>query len=424
MSYLLFVPLTRAEHYALGPLREEEAVLQRPYHRPQAVSNWESLRMGDPYRNNDIERVEEDQYYKLALFLNVFSKEVTVERRKRVEHLASLVRWLCLPVNIPDTVSSDKQYHDMKKDDPWNALAMLNNLEHLEISAYWRQPHCVEPFKAPEKQMSNLKRLKLRGYIPAEFVQYVCANTSSITHLQLAVIDKPIGSSLIIDGRENPPPPVDPEDEDAESFEHSAQVAPRPLACLLPQTISNFQSLEDLYLCKPSEGPGIDEFDCQLDTSIVSDIKALDEWASLLRSARKTLTRITFDQRLVATENAPDGDNCASFVDEYCNGYGYQRFVENVLPVLLEDAEWPALKSIRLFGFEAEDAMSRKHSVKLVSKLQQRFGNGVQILNGAGRWMLMHDVSGEIQRGGDVFDCWVDWEDNYSSFSEASRDAE
>jgi hypothetical protein len=413
LFYLLFVSLTVAEHYALRPLREEEAALQRSYHRPRGVSNWDNLRTGDPYGNSEVAYLEKDHGRKAELFLGIFSKGATAVEKKRAEHLASLVRWLCLPVNQAYAASSDRFTQNLRKNGPWNAISMLQSLEYLEISAYWRPPRNFEPFEAPEELMSKLQTLKLRGYVPAEFVQFVCANASSIANLQLGVINNPIGSANI-SGRENPPPPVDSEDEDAEDFADAENIAPRPLTCLSPQIISKFSSLTNLYLCRPSEGayPDHDAY-CEVYTSRKSDTSVLHEWASLLRVARATLTRITFDQRIVAEENAPDGNDSANFVEEYCNGNGYQRFVEIVLPVLLEEAKWPALKSIWLFGFEAEDARNRKRSVDLVRKLGERFGEGVQICNGSGRWMLIWDDSGEIQPGGDVLDSTVDceWED-------------
>ncbi|KAF2682797.1 hypothetical protein K458DRAFT_488529 [Lentithecium fluviatile CBS 122367] len=385
------------EDLAFRPLREQEAALQRPYQCPEHMPTRETGAHYPVWGNPDITRWDLEQHRTAMLFLDVFSEGTTVDR-KRAERLASLVRWLCLPVNGWTT------YYDEKMTDTWNALAMFVNLEYLEISAYWRPAKFLHPFRGAHIPMSMLKTLKLRGYIPAEFVQFACANTAKITQLQLAIIDTPIGSNLP-SKRGIPASPVDPEDETEEDFDHE-RIAPRPLACLSPSLISSFSSLEGLSLCRPCEGPpdNEDHWFNEIYHSIRSDEKVLKEWASLIRSTREMLTHLTLDQRPVAYEDAPDGMDSASWVDAYCNGEGYQRFVAIVLPVLLEDAEWPALKCIRIFGFESDAARDREDSVDMVQKLQQRFGNGVPILNGRGRWMLMWDDSGEIASDGDILD--------------------
>jgi hypothetical protein len=166
-----------------------------------------------------------------------------------------------------------------------------------------------------------------------------------------------------------------------------------------------------LYLCRPSEADNTG-WDREIHSSIDSDKRALNEWASLLKSARKTLTCVTFDQRLVAAEEEQDGMDNEVFVEAYCNGPGYDRFVEMVLPVILEKAKWPALKEIRLFGFEAQDHRSQR-SVDLVGQLKAHFGDSVEVRNGRGRWMVMSDESGsrELQDGGDVLDTMSnDWD--------------
>jgi hypothetical protein len=385
------------EHYALKPLRHEEAAMQRPYQMPKNVSDWDRLTGGDPYGDEDINRLEGDQDPKTWAFLDVFSTKKTAAERKRAHRLAGLIRWLCLPINGPYTASSDKSGRDVKKNDPWTALATLRNLEHLEISAYFRQPEHVEPFQASDKPLENLKTLKLRGYVPAEFVRFACANGSRITHLQLAALDV---SSLS-------------EDMGVRSdLDDYYLVAPKPLACLSPQTISSFTSLENVYLCKPSEVLINEYLASAIRSSIDSDKRALREWAYLLKSTRKTISCVTFDQRLLAECEEQDGMDNETYVEGYCNGPGYDRFVEFVLPVMLEEAEWPALKEIRLFGFEAQHHRL-VHSVDLVGQLKARFGDAVQVRNGRGRWMVMSNEfeSGELQEGGDVLDTTgSDWD--------------
>lgn len=385
------------EDYALKDLRQEEAALQRPYQRP-----YLDFIDDDDFTNEDAENtvdaLNESQYIKVALFLALFSEKTMVDR-KRAEHLAGLVRWLCLPAN-----GQDGRNIDDGKTDPWNALAIFPNLEYLEISAYWKSSADVVEFKGGKAPMSNLKTLKLRGYVDADFVKYVCSSASTINLLQLAALDAPI-PSFPREQRQNRPPPADPTDEETEDLDWEA-VGPRALACLTPEIISQFRSLTHLYLTRPCQGITVQDpnEEYQPYCSVKSEERILKEWINLIRASRKTLTHLTLDQRPIGHETESDVTSPAFFMEVYCNGPGYQRFVKIAAPALLEEAEWPALKSIRLFGFEMYPH-EHDESVNLEEKLQGRFGSEVEILSAMGRRTIMLDKSGEIQEGGDVIDC-------------------
>jgi hypothetical protein len=214
-------------------------------------------------------------------------------------------------------------------------------------------------------------------------------------------------------------------DEDTNSY--GAAIAPRSLVCLEPSTISQFTSLNRLYLCRPSEAE--DQSDTmsvstEVFTSVKADRQILDEWAALLRVVRNTIVHLTFDQRPVGDENEPDGTANDEFMFLYNHGPGYHRFVEHVLPVLLGDGEWPALKSIQLFGFEwdgrkLEDYWYTARSgegVDIGKQLQQRFPD-VSVFSALGKRMLFKDDTGEVDSGGDVLDT-----DN--SFSDSEHEGE
>lgn len=94
------------------------------------------------------------------------------------------------------------------------------------------------------------------------------------------------------------------------------------------------------------------------------------------------------------------------------NGESYEMFVETVLPVLLESSEFPALKTIRTFGFEAYDE-KRKHtsnpmrlhdkytenSVDVPGQLQAAFPN-VMVTDHVGRRILMDSEDDGTPSGG------------------------
>lgn len=434
------------EDYAHKVLRENEAVLERFYHYPHENvmkdDNKNTKAWDSPWKH-EWER-KSDQ--KVTEFLWNFEEKMMSDRA-RAEYLASLVRWLCLPVL--GTYRGNYEFdRDGAKFDPWNALAMFTNLEYLEVSAFWEQPRLVEPFKVPQHPAPKLHTLKLRGYVPAEFVRYLCQSAETIMELHLGILDAPIGS-LLFEPRRNPPPPGPggsdakgdleeeeakgqpkdeimevPEDEGEERRENKPggeseneeqdedleqeQIAPRPLACLTPSIISKFTSLTTLYLYRPSQSIEITDDMGDIYVSVKSDTQILREWASLLRATRKTLKEVTLEQKPVANENEPDGTGNNEFMMLYCHGPGYQRFVDIVLPVLLEDAVWPALHSIRLFGFESYGmsyaGYEPEEGVDLMKQLKNRFP-GVEVHSELGRRMLFLEETGEVEGYGDVLDC-------------------
>jgi hypothetical protein len=422
------------EHYVHKQLREEQVALQRPYHQyvgEESDTKSDNLAYGGYLK-------DEDYHYEVRTFLRVIQNKHGGDQ-KRIDHLAGRVRWLCLPVN--------GMFANWRKEsDPWNALAVLKNLEYLEVSAIWKPLDEVVPFAGSSHTLLRLSTLKLRGYIPAEFVGYLLRSASTITNLEMGLIDAPLGCMALLS-----PTPTNSEDsedmaeddaldivdnlpssslvqpegiENIEGIvgsvlgEHTSPdgevVAPRSLPCLDPSSISQFTSLTRLYLCRPSEAEDQREIMTllrEIFTFVRTDQIILQEWASLLCTAKNTIAHLTFDQRPVGDENEDRGIANDEFMFSYANGPGYHRFVEHVLPVLLEDGEWPALKSIQLFGFEwdgrkVEDDwyMERSgESVEIHKQLQRRFPN-VAVSSALGRRMLFKDETGEIDSGGDVLD--------------------
>lgn len=99
-------------------------------------------------------------------------------------------------------------------------------------------------------------------------------------------------------------------------------------------------------------------------------------------------------------------------MEEVCNGPGYRRFVEIVLPAFLEDVEWPCLKSIRLFGFETDHPEEKGDRIDLVSQLSDRFGDGVEVRNGRGRAIMFEEKTRELYGyDGDEFDSFYGFDD-------------
>jgi hypothetical protein len=278
--------------------------------------------------------------------------------------------------------------------------------------------------ETPLPGLRKLTTLKLRGYFHRGFVRWLLLEPDRIEELQLAILDRPVGSLKC--RRENwlnPPPPENqrpddfykhreemPEDELVKAEEHEdltqEWVAPRALACLTPEIMSRLVSLKRLYLCKPSNGEK--SMDDVLYFSTPSDERILEEWSALLQATRKTLQHLTLDQRAVAHEGAPDGSGNREFMRMCANGPSYDRFVKMVLPALLEYERCPNLKVIRLFGFEAHDEGLEDisyggmdypdRSVDVPGQIRAAFPDA-EVSDYAGRRLIIWNDSGELLTG-------------------------
>lgn len=327
-----------------------------------------------------------------ARFLELFSTHTISANRLdegRKSHLGALVTWLCLTIQ--------HESYDVPPD-TWNCFAKFTNLEYLEISAFWiPRQHC-DAFSAPDEAPKKLRTLKLRGYLPREFVQWLLKNPENCQELQLGVLDFPVSSHLVEpEHQSNPIPPGMQIPENLEDLSVEEQekwedvddldqqiVAPRALACLSADIMSRMQQLRKLYLYKPSSfREGYDE---PLYFSDLSDHRILEEWDALIRATCNTLEYIILDSRPVAEENEADGTGNNEYMWINANGDSYVLFTEMVLPTLLESQNFPFLKKIRLFGFERQfenmhfDGDHREipdESVQIPSQLRAAFPDAV-----------------------------------------------
>ncbi|KAJ6497377.1 hypothetical protein C8R45DRAFT_1211280 [Mycena sanguinolenta] len=329
-------------------------------------------------RNYCFESDPGDEYYssvhaaeRVSSFMKLFedSDEWKGLPRARCEALAQHVRFLCLDFDFDETLV-----------DPLGIFACFQNLGHLELVMKWPSGEIwdtavqifLENSRAP---LNNLRTLRL--------------------HLELAVLDRPIGC-------DNPPPEGD---SDAEDFANEDCIAPRALAALLGvvDLAKQFPCLTRLSLCRPTESKNIgvhDDF-----VSIGSDIAILEEWAALLRATRGTLEQLVLDQRPFAEDIERDSSTHKEYLIHYAYGPGYDRFVEHTLPALLEDgadAKWPCLKSVQLHGFDVppQHGLNVHKPQRLLAVLGPRFEPlGVDVRSNLGRWMRYDYGDGIIQHG-------------------------
>jgi hypothetical protein len=353
--------------------------------------------------------IDERAHCRSARFLATFrtgSRGHAKLRKARREELGALVRHLCLPVEI--IPASTLAYE----------FAHFVNLEHLEISGFWDQRYDIHTSTVKAPALRKLRKLKLRGYLPEEFVWWLLKEPDHIEELELAVLDRPIGFCLDLwEDLVNPPPyswvqngyteNLTEEDiarlEQQEDLSHEA-VAPRALACLTPDIMPRLGSLRTLYLCKPSNGCATNED--WLHFSTLSDERILEEWNGLLRATRKTLQHLILDQRAVIPESTAHESDNSTYMRVCANGPSYERFVRVVLPTLLEPEQFPCLKTVRLFGFEAHHESTdddldpigdySNRSVDVPGQIRTAMPHA-EVLDYAGSRIIFWSGSGEVR---------------------------
>jgi hypothetical protein len=334
---------------------------------------------------------------------------------------------------------------------------MFVNLRYLEVTAGWGSCNQFEtPFAEGMYPIPKLDTLKLRGYVPRDFARHMCQRGSTITELQLAILDAPVGGvDMSEEGptipdelpfpcssrRQNPPPESQSgegdSDQEIEDFEQAA-IAPRALPILTPGITSGFSNLTRLYLCMPVKCNWPAEYSTsEIWSSAKSEREILHEWSALLRHCRNTLVHITLEQRPVCHNIRPVTYKDLThpiyiwhhdLICPYSQWPKHTAFENHVIPVLTDEQGWPALRTLRLFGFGVEsDRIHHWYSTysnyllvnpivpsELLSVLSTRFPN-LNIEAHLGRPMFFDVASGERVGGGDVFDSFlmfVDYEGN------------
>ncbi|KAF2806851.1 uncharacterized protein BDZ99DRAFT_500896 [Mytilinidion resinicola] len=394
-------------HQIVEPILWTKVELHRPsYHEDYAYPHWNTDARCEERPYMHLAEIGPTDYHYLdsrhadvaRVFLTRF-ENIEKDGSERLRRLASQVRWLCLHVDPYEDGYMNRNC--------WNVFMMFTNLEYLEVDAAWA---ALEPFHSDAQPLAKLRTVKLRGYVPREFVQYLCQRPSHIVDLELALLDNPVGGTLPYK-RTNPPPKAlkPPEDyegmteeeigafDDVEEFDEE-QIAPRPL-CWMPEGLgSQFTVLTRLWLCKPGE-PAFD-----IDSwhsayySALSDKRALETWASIIRTARATIVYLTLEDRLSVEEIEVESTDSDEFMQYYSHGLSYHRFVAIVLPVLMEEAQWPSLKQLQLYGIEIHDSThsrDRHPHVDIRSKLRQRHPHA-KVETYLGRRMTFDHATGEV----------------------------
>ncbi|KAJ7326324.1 hypothetical protein DFH08DRAFT_816661 [Mycena albidolilacea] len=405
-------------YFLIEPLLYTRVELHRPgYHEYYQYADEVEIEY-TPHRNYHEHELEytdlrADKFLKAFGDSAVTSDGDGVQLSVRRQAIANQVKFLCLPTDLSGI------------GDPLGTIAGFRNLEHLELTVSWPYDPkdwdlAHDTFALDRAPLAKLRTVRLRGYLPRAFVLYICRGAPGITDLELALLDRPIGSSLVHE-RKNPPPKwKDDNDEvdggetldDGDSassndsvageYDHEECIAPRALSTFDGVDVTaQFPALTRLSLGRPAESTNRVQ---NAYVSVHHDIGILAEWAALIRATRGTLEHLILDQRPFAEDDIEMySTDDAEFLAMFPYGPGYARFVEHCLPALLEeDVQWPRLKSIRLYGFDVPPEVAEKYSSepqRLLLMVEARFKPiGVDVQSDLGRRMMYEDYDGVIPR--------------------------
>ncbi|KAK5940186.1 hypothetical protein PMZ80_007605, partial [Knufia obscura] len=313
-----------------------------------------------------------DPYFELKAMklLKTFDEGAILYANERCARLAERIQSLCMTLSVDSYYGPPSQILNQC----WSIISRFKNLESLELIAGWpnhrgevregwtRNSMSFSP-RGDCAPLTKIRKLHLRGYIPQDFARFVCQSAACINDLELALLDRPVCSKGMLDPitdvwkgspRENNAELLKGVSEtEQENFDDYWEAFLRPLAALHETDIpEQFSSLRSLTLRRPAEARGRGDPRPGCYVSVPSDKRILSEWARLIRASRSTVEHLVLEQRPMADDREPAGTDNADFMALYAYGPGFSRFVEYVLPTLLEDADWPALKSIRLYGFD------------------------------------------------------------------------
>jgi hypothetical protein len=346
----------------------------------------------DPWSYRDPKGADYDFDYHNAKFGAAVRKLYrTAGQSEAWTRLAPNVRHLCLTV----THRSPSQI--------WDMIMSLSRLDAVEIIGEYsmnnRGPPQPTSFRTPHAR--KIRHVRLRGYIPTDFVSEMCsASASSIVSLDLGALEPPQAMTAYKN-----------ETEQQQGRGHRMFLAPRGVLWFYPEDPTfRLDSLTYLLLCKRGSldgPPGMsEEGHFVLLEDDEHDELELKQWASLLCSVRSTIVEIVLEQRPVYSSEILNCGLKISPHDETSFSQELHSFDSLFHIIVLKSAfdngkDWPkltklTLRGINLDGFEAEAGES-------FQVFKERALPGVTVLETPSNYMFFDGDRGVIlnQHGAD-----------------------
>lgn len=311
----------------------------------------------------------------------------TAGKSKAWTRLAPIVRHMCITVThkSPNSI--------------WDMILSLPNLTTVEITGECSPDHHLPPRPASLRSpnATKVRSVRLRGYIPANFVEEICmASAGTMISLDLAALE--------------PPKEVSSNAEEIEALKDMGEyfyAAPQGILWLNQPVTSLFTSLTHLLLCKNGDFDGhLERYAAEgMEVNGVYDRAELRQWQMLLHAVRATLVEILLEQRPIHFVEILSHRLEFSVNDETeycpnCNRFD-QRFCDQILHATFDDGKaWPklqklTLRGLNLVGFEYEYR-------ETLSEFAERVLPGVQFVEKKGHYMFYNPDTGTIENLGGV----------------------
>ncbi|KAJ4286128.1 hypothetical protein N0V90_013477 [Kalmusia sp. IMI 367209] len=203
----------------------------------------------------------------------------------------------------------------------------------------------------------KVRNVRLRGYIPSEFVTALCkASADHLASLDLGILEEP----RIWEG--GPSEEYTNYDED---FVYTIYTAPQGPIWFSTDTMPPLRSLTHLLLCKPGARETLPDLAEEEDFEYREDrehrIAELNQWASILKFFRNTVEEVILEQRAICLDYVPSLENGPSPGAEYFDFMMYSDtdtgamgvdFLRYVLKAIDDGGEWPKLSKATLRGID------------------------------------------------------------------------
>jgi hypothetical protein len=301
--------------------------------------------------------------------------------------LALFVQHLCLTV----TNKSPPQI--------WDMILSLPNLTTVEVIGEYSADNQGPPQPTSLRQPGacKIRNVRLRGYIPEEFVVEMCkASAATIVSLDLAAF--------------LPPKIFVSDEEETEWPQQFSGLYEAP--CAVPwfdQSSISFSSLTHLLLCRRGQFTGLydgwDDDERETLDEIAYSPAELEQWASVLRSVRSTIVEVVLEQRPVRVKSLLErGSDRHDDKAYFIRGYDSfdSLFYRHILKSTFDDGEpWPRLKKLTLRGINLEDIEAE--TGETLSAFTERSLPGTFVQEVTGNYMFFNDNTGTImsQHGAD-----------------------
>ncbi|KAF4444303.1 hypothetical protein FACUT_746 [Fusarium acutatum] len=253
----------------------------------------------------------------------------------------------------------------------WYLLQHLTNLTRLELHGsheflgwnYLSQENestLLEELDLASSSPSNLRHVKLWGYIPHSLAAWVLKTGVNLERLELGMLDGGVEIEDPASGHRRRGEPWTPYHFYPANMmrvrDQEWLPIPRPLQSFLPSEVQGGQALDfrlprlkHLHLCQPSRGDDAIAEDSLYYWSVRTERPAHKTWREILIASRMTLQTLVLEQRIgVIAGLRTSRPELLKQPDP--SGIGSEKLLHMIGTLVTQDYDFPALKHVELRG--------------------------------------------------------------------------